>query len=104
MALHFSIVYSDDFDSDLQDVYDYIADTLHNPDAASKRVADIILAAESLAVSPKRHRIRAQNSEGIDIRVFTVKKHVILYSVDDEQCIVNISRVFYGKRDIDALI
>lgn len=103
MVSNFRVIYSSRFDRELQGIYNYISDKLSNPEAASQRVALIISRAESLSSSPKRYRVRFKDEDGNDIRILKVKNHVILYSVDDTEHIVNISSVIYGKRNIDKL-
>lgn len=104
MVSSFRIVYSSRFDSELLGIYDYISEELNNPEAASKQIALIMSRAESLSSSQKRYRVRFKDTDGNDIRILPAKNYVILYSVDDEKLIVNISSVIYGKRNIDNLI
>ncbi len=46
MALNFRIIYTESVDFDLNDVYYYIFNKLHNPDAAANQLTRILLAEE----------------------------------------------------------
>ena len=100
----FTVIYSDTAIDEIRDMRRYISHDLDNPEAARKWYRKIISSAESLAAFPKRYGVRCQDSYGNDMRVFPVKKYNILYSVNDSNNTVNISRVIYGGRDIDSLI
>ena len=100
----FRVTYSGDAIREIRSIRRYIVGKLHNPSAASRQTDRIMSAAESLAVFPKMHRVRFQDSEGRYIRVFPVDKYLMLYSVDEDKRLVSILHVVHGKRDIDALI
>ncbi|MBQ6737474.1 MAG: type II toxin-antitoxin system RelE/ParE family toxin, partial [Synergistaceae bacterium] len=42
-------------------------------------------------------------SQRNEIRILPVDNYLILYSVDDEKQIVNVSRVIYGRKNIHLL-
>ncbi len=100
----FSVIYSDTAIDELREMRRYIARDLDNPEATRKWYENIISSAESLAKFPKRYGVRCQDSKGNEMREFPVKKYAILYSVNDSNNTVNISRVIYAGRDIETLI
>ena len=104
MALNFRIIYTESVDFDLNEVYYYIFNKLHNPDAAANQLKRIILAVDKLSSNPRIHRVRGRDSHGRELRSFPVDNYVVIYSVDDDKSVVNILHVFYSKRDIDSLI
>lgn len=103
MALNFNLHYSENFEEDLREIYTHITYNLQNPFAASEQVNRITLAAESLRVFPKMHRVRGKDRFGDELRIYPVDNYNILYSIDEIENIVNISRVLYGHRNIEAL-
>ena len=104
MGLTFKITYSEQFDKDIQDIHAYIVGNLRNPEAASSQIFRLFSSAESLALFPKRNRVRMKDTHGNDIRLMPVDNYVIAYSINEAEHVVNVSRVFYGRRDIDRLI
>ena len=88
----------------IRDLRAYITKRFHNPEAASLQVERILSAAEALAVFPKIYRVRKTDSRGNALRYFPIDNYMIIYSIDESECIVNILNVFYGKRNIDSLI
>ena len=100
----FRVTYSGESIREIRGIRRYIAGKLHNPSAASQQADRIMSAAESLSVFPEMHRVRFQDSEGRDIRVFPVDNYLMLYSVDEDKHLVSILHVVHGRRDLDSLI
>ena len=103
MGSNFNIGYSEDFDEDVRAIHTHIAYNLKNPLAASEQVSRIISATESLGIFPKLHRVRGKDRFGNEMRIYPIDNYKILYSVDELKHIVNISRVLYGRRNINSL-
>ncbi|MBR1439392.1 MAG: type II toxin-antitoxin system RelE/ParE family toxin [Synergistaceae bacterium] len=89
---------------DLNDIYKYISVRLNNPYSASKCSDKIFSSAKSLSLQPKRYRIRKKNLKGQEIRYMPVENFIIIYCVNDSERTVNILRIMYGKRNLDAVI
>lgn len=100
----FRVIYSYDALKELRGIRRYISRKLNNPSAASKQVAHIMLAAESLAVFPKLYRVRQVDTDGNEIRFFQVDNYTIIYYVDESRKTINVIHVIYSRRNIDALI
>ncbi|MBQ6435709.1 MAG: type II toxin-antitoxin system RelE/ParE family toxin [Synergistaceae bacterium] len=100
---NFKIVYSDEAIGELREIHDYIAEKLMNPEAARQQSDRIMLAIEALGIFPKLYRVRGRDSQRNEIRILPVDNYLILYSVDDEKQIVNVSRVIYGRKNIHLL-
>lgn len=101
MASKYSIVYTPSARRDLDEIYEYIAGEFYSPDIARRQVSRIVRAIKTLAVFPKMYRVRRKNT---GIRICPVDNYMIVYSVDDENNIVNISRIIYSRRNLDAII
>ena len=82
---------------ELREIHDYIAKKLMNPEAARQQSDRIMLAIEALGIFPKLYRVRGRDSQKNEIRI------LLLYSVDDEKQIVNVSRGIYGRKNIHLL-
>lgn len=101
MASKYSIVYTPSARRDLDEIYEYIAGEFYSPDIARRQVSRIVRAVKTLAVFPKMYRVRRKNT---GIRICPVDNYMIVYSVDDENNTVNISRIIYSRRNLDAII
>ena len=101
MALKYRIIYSPSAIYDLDEIYEYIAGEFFSPDTAQRQITRILRAAETLAVFPKMYRVRRKNTSA---RICPVDNYMIVYSVDDEEHTVNISRIIYSRRNLDAMI
>ena len=87
---------------DLRGVLDYISNVLVEPVTAAGQVTRIMDAADSLVNMPMRHRLfdnEPWRSRGL--RIMPVDNYVVLYLPDKKKKVVTITRIMYGKRDID---
>ena len=101
--MKWEIEYTTDADRDLEEIDSYIADVLLEPAIAEKQVARLMDAAGGLNHLPFRHRIYDREpwrSKGI--RVFPVNNYLILYFPNESRTVVEIVRILYGGRDIEA--
>jgi len=95
--------YTDDAKRDLRDIFEYIRDTLLEPETAQGQLRRIREAGNSLDHFPLRYRVYDHEPwRTMGIRVLTVDKYLVLYLPDESQNLVSISRVIYGSRDIPA--
>ncbi len=87
---------------DIEEISDYIAPL--SPQAAINQVDRLIKRMHSLDFMPERYRLYDNESfRGSGLRMVPVDNFCIFYHVDDESETVEISRVVYGKRDMDTL-
>jgi len=100
--MNFEIKFTENALEDIQEMKFYISYNLKNPEAAITTLERIMSSIEKLKTFPKIHRVRRKNS-GKEIRVVPVENFNILYFLDNENNAVNILRVLYGRRNIDAL-
>ena len=101
MALSYSITYTPRAVRELSEIREYITENFYAPDIANKQVERIVKTIKTLAIFPKRYKIRSQQS---GMRLCPVDNYAVLYSIDDENKTVNISRIIYARRDFDRLI
>ena len=101
--MKFIVKLSDDAIDDMAKIRSYISYDLQNPDAALSRLSRIFLSVQKLADFPKLHRVRGKDRFGNELRIYPVDNYSVLYYVDEDNYLINISRVLYGRRNIDAL-
>ncbi len=98
----FKIKYSAKARTDIDSIFDYIADDLQEPTISNNLVQLIFKEIRSLETMPERYRLYENepwHSEGL--RVLPVKKYLIFYRTKEESQTVEIIRIMYGGRDIE---
>ncbi len=104
MASTFDVAFTLKAQNDVDNICMYMAERLSNPMAASHFSDRITISAKSLSSFPKRYRVRRKNHKGQEIRYMPVDNFMMMYCVDDVKRTVNILRVMYAKRNVDAMI
>ena len=84
---------------DMQDLYDYISNTLFAPDAAMNQYNRIADAIESLGEYPERYRLFVSEPEHTQgIRLLPVDHYAVIYTIRGD--VVTALRVLYSASDI----
>lgn len=99
----FKVEVSNQAETDLRGIFEYIAFKLQSPESAIGQLDRLEKAILSLDFQPERFRLydnEPWRSRGLHI--MPVDNFVVLYVVDRDNNTVGIVRVMYGKRDIDA--
>ncbi len=92
----FEVKLTDEALSDVEDLYNYIADELLNPDAAYRIMRKILDACAKLDIFPERGVTRQFLGE--NYRILPIdRQFTIIYSISEPNVIIK--RIFYGKRD-----
>ena len=89
-------------ESDLKDIYEYMAFQLRSPKAAARQLMKLKAGIMSLDQMPKRYRAYQKEpwySKGL--RVMPVGKFLIFYIPSESDKKVYIIRVMYGGRNIE---
>lgn len=87
--------------SDMEAIYEYIADELQVPDTALNQYNRIAESIESLAVFPERCRMFESASErALGMRLKPVDNYSIIFIADDLTCTVTVLRVLYSASDL----
>ena len=100
-----AIKYTETAEKELDDIFDYIANTLLEPKTAHDLVSLIIKEVLSLDEMPFRQRLYEDepwHSKGL--RVLTVKNHLVFFLPVESDNTVYIVRIMYGGRDINYLL
>jgi len=85
---------------EMREIYRYIAQDLHNPIAAVRRISLIDGAIRSLREKPARFPLVLDGylaSKGF--RVIVVENHLVFFIIREEAKAVSVMRVLYGRRD-----
>jgi len=100
MAIKYTIKISLAANNDLNEIFTYITDVSDAEQTAfnlMREIQDMIL---SLGEMPGRFGIsREPMLAKRGYRRITIKKYVILYTIDEKNKIVNVARIFHGSMD-----
>ena len=98
----YEVELSEQADSDLRGIFEYIAFELQSPENASGQLDRLEEQILSLDIMPERYR-KYENEpwKSRGLRVLPVDNYVIFYIPDSNKKIVTILRVMYAGRDID---
>ena len=98
----YEVEVSEQADSDLRGIFEYIAFELQSPENASgqlDRLEEQILSLDTMPERYQKYEKEPWNSRGL--RVLPVDNYVVLYISDSDKKAVTILRVMYTGRDID---
>ena len=98
----YEVELSEQADSDLRGIFEYIAFELQSPENASgqlDRLEEQILSLDNMPERYRKYENEPWKSRGL--RVLPVDNYVIFYIPDSNKKIVTILRVMYAGRDID---
>jgi len=98
----YEVEVSQQADSDLRGIYEYIAFELQSPKNASGQLDRLEKQILSLNTMPERYRrYEKEPWKSRGLRVLPVDNYLILYIPDHHKKVVIILRVMYARRDID---
>ncbi len=97
----YSVIYSRESRTDLEDIYKYIADELMNKGVAIRQSKNISKVIRRLSTMPKRYPVyRDEPWHSKEIRYVPIDSYIVFYSVNENLKIVNIVRIMYGASDL----
>ena len=90
---------------DLSETFQYIAETLKQPDTAARLYEEITSHIFSLRTMPQRHVI-VQNEyyASQSIRKMPIENYLAFYAVNEDTREVYVLRVLYNRRDWEHLL
>lgn len=94
----YNIHYSNEAYDDLKNLFRYISFIQQEPIIARNIIKQIIEATNLLDIFPYKHP--EMKYQTISARCLIVKKHIVFYSVDETNSVVNILRILSCKQDI----
>ena len=98
----YDVEVSEQADSDLRGIFEYIAFELQSPEKANgqlDRLEEQILSLDTMPERYRKYEKEPWRSRGL--RVLPVDNYVVLYIPDSDKKVVTILRVMYAGRDID---
>lgn len=85
---------------EINKIYDYITDDLYAENAAKRLMKKIEEEVLSLKYAPKIHtKIEKFDELKRDYRRIVINNYIILYTIDEENNVVFISHIYYGRRN-----
>jgi toxin ParE1/3/4 len=99
------VIFTDEAETDLNDIYVYISIMLMEPEIAGKLTSRIFKASYTLNQMPERHPlldIEPWCTKGV--RLFPIDNYILLYHTDSFKNRVYIDHIFYGGRDLSKFI
>lgn len=101
MSERYRVEYSMLARDDLKAIHRYIAYSLKEPQIASGITKRIRASIRSLDYMSERYvRVDWEPWHSMNVRHYSVGNYEIYYSVDNQNLLVTIIRIFYGGRDI----
>jgi len=92
-------------EADVDESFDYIANALVNPDAASAFANELEEKLEEICKAPKTGRsVYNPYLKRDDIQRVLVKNYIAYYLVDEEEEQIVVLRVVYSRRDHDKIL
>ena len=92
-------------EQDLNQIFGYIADTLHEPEAASRLLLLFREAFDSLQELPLRqHPLQEEPYTALGVRRLFVGNYIVFYSAIEGDQIVRVLRVLYKRREWQTLL
>jgi len=97
------VIYTEQAERDLRDIYEYIAFKLLKPETAKKQAKRIMNAIDLLNEMPLRHQLyKKEPWKSRGLRVLKVNNYLAFYLPVESKKIVVIIRIMYGGRDIEC--
>ena len=98
----YEVEVSEQADSDLRGIFEYIAFELQSPENASGQLDRLEEQILSLDTMPERYRkYEKEPWKSRELHILSVDNYVILYIPNSDKKVVTILRVMYAGRDID---
>ena len=98
----YEVELSEQADSDLRGIFEYISFELQSPENASGQLDRLEEQMLSLDTMPERYRkYEKEPWKSRGLRILPVDNYVVLYISDSNKKVVTILRVMYAGRDID---
>ena len=99
----YSVKISEKAESDLKEIFEYVAFELLSVQTAFDLLERLEKSILNLNQMPNRHiAYEKEPWKSRGLRIIPVGNYIVLYIVDEESAVVNIVRVMYGGREIEA--
>ena len=101
----YKVTISNAADADLDEIFQYIASVLANPQAAAALADKIAACYDDLSCTPYMYG-QCQNLrlQALGYRRVSIQNYILVYRVDEDSKTVYVLRVFYGPSDYEHLL
>ena len=100
MTTNYKVIITPTAYKEMKKIYYYITENLHAEKAAKKLMQKVEHELIKLKSIPKAHmKIRKIDELKRSYRRIVIKNYVLLYTVDEENKVVFVSHMYYGRRD-----
>ena len=101
----YNYVLTESAEADVDEAFDYIANELVNPDAASAFADELEEKLEEICKAPKTGRpVHNPYLKRDDVRRVLVKNYIAYYLIDEEEENIVVLRVVYSRRGQDKVL
>ena len=101
----YNYVLTESAEADIDEAFDYIANELVNPDAASAFADELEEKLEEICTTPKAGRpLHNPYLKRDDVRRVLVKNNIAYYRIDEEKENIVVLRVVYNRRDKNKIL
>ena len=101
----YNYVLTEAAEADVDEAFDYIANELVNPDAASAFADELEEKLEEICKTPKAGRsVHNPYLKRDDVRRVLVKNYIAYYLIDEEEETIVVLRVVYNRRDQNNIL
>ena len=101
----YDYVLTESAEADIDEAFDYIANELANPDAASAFADELEEKLEEICKTPKAGRpVHNPYLRRDDVRRILVKNYIAYYLIDEDTRKIVVLRVIYSRRDQDKIL
>ena len=101
----YNYVLTESAEADIDEAFDYIANELVNPDAASAFADELEEKLEEICKTPKAGRpVHNPYLKRDDIRRVLVKNYIAYYLIDEKKENIVVLRVVYSRRNQDKVL
>ena len=94
----FKIVFTDNCKQEMDDIYNYISNNLYAPKAVKKLMNKVEKTIQSLKDMPKAYAtIKKYDELEMEYRRIVINNYVIIYTISEQDNIIYIVHMYYGR-------
>lgn len=95
----YKIYFTEDFKADLNKTFNYFSEELYSPAAAEKLLKEIDSRISFVSENPFMYPLCPDWLSTAGLRKIVVKNYILVYTVNEDDEIVNFVNLFYGKQN-----
>lgn len=104
MEYNYQVIYTAQFESDLDCIANYFCNTLMNPDAYLRLISKIEQKENMLKTFPKSFSgFDSEISLKYFYRTFHVGNYMVFFYIDEDEHIVYVRRILYSRMDLENI-